>query len=305
MSHSDSGFDLNRWLDGQVARVEALLSAKMGSIAARAPAAIGEAMGYSLLAGGKRLRPVLCLTFADAVARSSRGGGEAAEDAATAVEMIHTYSLVHDDLPAMDDDDLRRGRPTSHKKFGEAMAILAGDALLTDAFSLLGSLSSGADAALRGRLCAELAMAAGAGGMVGGQVLDIAENRPAEESYLLKLHRLKTGALIKVACRMGALAGGADEKTLAAADTYGEALGLAFQIADDVLDVTADAATMGKPTGADAAAGRHTFPAVIGLERSRALAQEQVHRAQQAVLAIEPQAGPLHALAKYTVERSS
>jgi geranylgeranyl diphosphate synthase type II len=260
-------------------------------------------MAYSLLAGGKRLRPVLCLTFSEAVARASNGGGEAASDAACALECIHTYSLVHDDLPAMDDDDLRRGRPTNHKVYGEAMAILAGDALLT-AFTLLAT-GPQAEQALRGRLVAELALAAGAGGMVGGQVLDIAEDRPAELDYLNRLHRMKTGALIKAACRMGALAGGANDATLQAAEVYGDAVGLAFQIADDILDVTASADAMGKPTGADAAAGRHTFPAVVGLDSARQLAAAHVTRALTAVRELEGGDGPLAALARYSIERTN
>ena len=296
------GFALSDWLKEQQLRVEGLLADRMKAIAARAPERLGQAMAYSLLDGGKRLRPILCLGFADAVARASNGGGEPANDAACALECIHTYSLVHDDLPAMDDDDLRRGRPTNHKVHGEALAILAGDALLTDAFALLAGIAP-AEAPVRARLVAELALAAGAGGMVGGQVLDIAEDRPAEEAYLFRLHRMKTGALIKAACRMGAIAGGADAATLAAADAYGEAVGLAFQIADDLLDVTASAEAMGKPTGADAAAGRHTFPAVVGLERSRQMARELAQQAKAAVARIESPAGPLAALADYAVER--
>lgn len=297
-------FSLDGWLKPQQARVEALLQSRMAAIARRSPARLAEAMAYSLLDGGKRLRPVLCLTFADAVARASNGGGEPANDAACALECIHTYSLVHDDLPAMDDDALRRGRPTNHKVYGEAMAILAGDALLTDAFALLAS-GPAAEQAVRGRLVAELALAAGAGGMVGGQVLDIAEDRPAELDYLNRLHRMKTGALIKAACRMGAIAGGADDAALQGAEVYGDAVGLAFQIADDLLDVTASAVAMGKPTGADAAAGRHTFPAVVGLEPARALAAGHVARAVAAVRELEGSDGPLAALARYSIERSS
>lgn len=333
-------FQLNGWLTMQQRRVEALLTSRMAVIAARSPPRLAEAMRYSLLDGGKRLRPVLCLAFADAVAQSSGGGGAPADDAACALELVHTYSLIHDDLPAMDDDDVRRGRPTSHKAFGEGMAILAGDALLTDAFALLASGPS-PEQALRGRLVAELALAAGAGGMVGGQVLDIAADRPATREYLLRLHRMKTGALIRAACRMGAIAGwgraaplswgsaplalsgsplipslsrdpdsadlrpgrGGDE-ALAAAEAYGDAVGLAFQIADDLLDVTASAEAMGKPTGADAAAGRHTFPAVVGLEHAKALAWEFVAKAREAARALEPSPGPLAALAGYAVERT-
>lgn len=296
-------FAFEPWLAMQQARVESLLKSRMATLANAAPARLAEAMAYSLLDGGKRLRPILCLAFADAASSASGGGGGPADDSAVALECIHTYSLIHDDLPAMDDDDLRRGRPTSHKVFGEAMAILAGDALLTDAFALLGG-GSPAEAALRGMLCGELARAAGSPGMVGGQVLDIADDRPAELDYLTRLHRMKTGALIRAACRMGALCGQSTPRQLEAAETYGDAVGLAFQIADDVLDVTQSAAAMGKPTGADAAAGRHTYPAVVGLDRARQLAHQQLDRALAAVRALEPVAGPLAALARYAVERT-
>lgn len=294
-------FSFEEWLPPQQRRVEALLDSRMNFIAARSPAKIAEAMRYSWLDGGKRLRPVLCLAFADAVSSSSLAG-TVADDAAAALEAIHTYSLIHDDLPAMDDDDLRRGRPTNHKVYGEAMAILAGDALLTAAFEVL---TNGPELALRGRLCAELAFASGAAGMVGGQVLDIAEDRPAELTYLQRLHSLKTGALIKAACRMGALAGGADDAKLAAASEYGDAVGMAFQIADDILDVTASAEAMGKPTGADAAAGRFTFPAVVGLDRAKQMADELVARALKAAAIIEGADGPLAALARYSVNRKN
>lgn len=299
-----STFSLESWLPVQQQRVEALLASRMEAIARRSPAKLAEAMRYSLLGGGKRLRPVLCLAFADATARASNGGGELANDAACAIEFVHTYSLVHDDLPAMDDDDLRRGRATNHKVYGEAMAILAGDALLTDAFALLAT-GPVSEQAMRGRLVSELALAAGAGGMVGGQVLDVAEDRPAQLDYLVRLHRMKTGALIKAACRMGAIAGRGDEAAVNAADVYGDAVGLAFQIADDILDVTAPTEVMGKPTGADAAAGRHTFPAVVGLEQSRKMAADHVARAIDAVKFLEPEPGPLAALARYAVERSN
>ena len=297
-------FDFDAWLTTQKTRVESLLDQRLNRVAAHAPARLVEAMRYSLMAGGKRLRPILVLAFADAASRSTRGGGEPADDAAVAVEMIHTYSLIHDDLPAMDDDDLRRGRPTNHKVYGEAMAILAGDALLTDALASV-SGGPGGSPEVRAALTYELAHAAGARGMVGGQVLDIAEDRPAELDYLVRLHRMKTGALLKAACRMGAIAGGASAEQLAAADRFGDSIGLAFQIADDVLDVTASAEAMGKPTGADADAGRHTFPAVVGLERSRALAKEHAQAAVNAAKAFEAAPGPLAALAVYSVERSN
>jgi geranylgeranyl diphosphate synthase, type II len=295
-----SSFPLEAFLTEQQHRVESILESRLAELASAVPPRLLEAMRYSLLGGGKRLRPILCLAFADASSRGRSGESEIANDAACAVEMIHTYSLIHDDLPSMDDDDLRRGRPTSHKMFGEALAILAGDALLTEAF---GMVARGREAQ-RVRLGLELAQAAGAAGMIAGQVLDIAEDRPAEEAYLFRLHRLKTGALIRAACRMGVIAAGSNDDSLAAADAYGQAVGLAFQIADDILDVTGDSARMGKPTGADAAADRFTFPAVVGLAKSRALADEQIRHAVDAVAKLEPKPGPLHALAQYTLERT-
>lgn len=295
-----SSFDLDSYLQTQVARVEKLLDSRSDELGKLVPARLHESMRYSLLAGGKRLRPVLCLAFAEAVMKQSTVS-RVVEDSACALEFIHTYSLVHDDLPSMDDDDMRRGRPTNHKVYGEAMAILAGDSLLTDAFALV----AGGPEPMRGLLCRELSVAAGSSGMVGGQVMDIAEDRPANIEYLTQLHRLKTGALIRAACRMGVLAAGGDADALARADTYGDSVGLAFQIADDVLDVEGDASSMGKPVGADAAAGRHTFPAVLGLEQSKQLAARKVAEAIAAVKTLEPHDGPLAALARYSVERSS
>ncbi|MCP3098560.1 polyprenyl synthetase family protein [Myxococcus sp. K15C18031901] len=294
-------FDLESYLTTQSSRVETMLRERLDRLGpAGAPPRLVEAMRYSLTAGGKRLRPILCLTFADAVARASLVSALAG-DAASSLEYVHTYSLVHDDLPAMDDDDFRRGRPTNHKVYGEGMAILAGDALLTEAFALL---ADGPEP-VRAALCRELAVASGAVGMVGGQVLDTAEDRPADLDYLVRMHRLKTGALIRAACRMGALAGGGDGEALARAQIYGDAVGLAFQIADDVLDVTATREQLGKPAGADAEAGRFTFPAVVGLEASRRMANEHVSLAIEAVRPLEGEGGPLAALACYAVERKS
>jgi geranylgeranyl diphosphate synthase type II len=290
-------FPLADFLADQRARVESLLNLRFGPLAGQVPAALFEAMRYSLLGGGKRIRPVLCLAFADAVRRAS--AGRLAEDAACAVEYVHTYSLIHDDLPSMDNDDLRRGRPTSHKVFGEAVAILAGDALLTEAFSLL---AEGAEPQ-RASLCAELARGAGATGMVAGQVLDIAEDRPADEGYLTRTHRLKTGALIRAACRMGVIASGGSFEVLRIADAYGEAVGLAFQITDDILDATGDPSQLGKPVGADASAGRFTFPAVLGLDHSKTLASERIEHAVHAISRLEDPPGPLAALARFSVER--
>jgi geranylgeranyl diphosphate synthase type II len=290
-------FSLEAYLRERSPKVEALLRSSLERLVP-APERLREAMAYSLLAGGKRLRPLLCLAFAEATARGP--APRLAEDAACALEYVHTYSLVHDDLPAMDDDKVRRGKPTSHVVYGEALAILAGDALLTEAFALL---ASGPEPA-RGHLVQLLAQAAGAAGMVGGQVLDIAADRPATEAYLSRLHGMKTGALLRASCALGVVAAGGSAAHLRAATRYGEAVGLAFQIADDVLDVTASAHTMGKPTRADAEAGRHTYPAVLGLETSRQKGQALV---EEAVLALRPELeatpGPLEALARYSMER--
>ncbi|NPC74105.1 polyprenyl synthetase family protein [Corallococcus sp. AB004] len=296
-----AAFNLDPFMRTQQSRVEALLLERADRLGpAGTPPRLAESMRYSLLAGGKRLRPVLCLAFADAVSKSSTDAAVVA-DAACALEYVHTYSLVHDDLPSLDNDDLRRGLPTNHKVYGEPVALLAGDGLLTEAFNVL---ASGPEP-VRGLLCAELARAAGASGMVGGQALDIAADRAAALDYLLRLHRMKTGALILAACRMGVLAAGGDAAALASAVTYGEAVGLAFQIADDVLDVTSSAEAMGKPVGADAEAGRFTFPAVVGLDESRRMADELVARAEAAVRPLEGVDGPLAALARYSVERKS
>jgi geranylgeranyl diphosphate synthase, type II len=296
-----AAFNLDPYMRSQQERVEALLRERADRLeSAGTPRALAESMRYSLLAGGKRLRPVLCLAFADAVVKASTDL-PAVLDAACALEYVHTYSLVHDDLPSMDNDDLRRGRPTNHKVHGEALALLAGDALLTEAFTLVGT----GPEPVRGALCAELARASGAAGMVGGQVLDIATDRAATLEYLLRLHRMKTGALIRAACRLGVVAAGGDAAALMAAETYGDAVGLAFQIADDVLDVTSSAEAMGKPVGADAEAGRFTFPAVVGLDESRRMAEDLVARARAAVRPLEGEDGPLAALARYSVERKS
>ncbi len=300
---NDHPFQFDQWLATTHARTETMLAAVHSRL--EAPTRIHQAMGYSLLAGGKRLRPILCFAFAEACAPSADRPFDLTmlEHAATALECIHTYSLVHDDLPAMDNDDLRRGKPTNHKVYGEALAILAGDALLTEAFVLLSKDAT--DPARTVALIQTLSQAAGAAGMVGGQVLDIAEDRVDTEAYVLKLHALKTGALIRAACEMGALCGGGDANAIQAAAHFGTQVGLAFQIADDILDVTASSETMGKPTGADAAAGRFTFPAILGLEASRLKASQCVASAQAAISFLEPTAGPLHALAAYAVERAT
>lgn len=260
------------------------------------------AMEYSLLAGGKRLRPVLCLVFAELFdADRAR-----VMPFAAGFEIIHTYSLIHDDLPAMDDDDLRRGRPSNHKVFGEAGAILAGDALLTEAFGCMGRVWPGVAAELVLPALAEAAKAAGAAGMVGGQVLDM-EYTAREGVTLAELARmqaLKTGALLTASCVCGAILAGAGEEGVARAREYGEAVGAAFQIVDDILDEIGDAATLGKPVGSDREQGKNTYPSLIGLDESRRLAEERV---AAAIAAIEPYAGEaaefLRDLARYIVVR--
>ena len=236
-----------------------------------------EAMYYSLLAGGKRLRPVLCLSTASLFGLTA----DAAMPFAAALEMIHTYSLIHDDLPAMDDDDLRRGRPSCHKAFDEATAILAGDALLTDAFGFMASATAGIPADRVLRALAAVSSAAGAAGMVGGQILDMdcTGRTDVPLPTLQTLHALKTGAMFRVACISGGLLAGASDADLDALRAYGEALGVTFQIVDDILDETADTATLGKPVGSDAEMGKTTYPSLIGLERSRELAQAFAEKA--------------------------
>ncbi len=268
------------------------------------PARLREAMEYSLLAGGKRLRPVLCLTTAGMFGVSRQH----AVPFAAAFEMIHTYSLIHDDLPCMDNDDLRRGRPTNHKAFDEATALLAGDALVTDAFWFM--TEAGASIAQDKVLAAirEAAHAAGSAGMVGGQVLDMemTGEKAVQLERLQHLHALKTGALIRAACTTGALLGGADDSALRAVGRYGTSLGLAFQIVDDILDVTGDAKTLGKTPGKDAALGKVTYPSLIGLAESRTLAEQASAEAIRALGGFTgPEADFLSGLPHMLVQRVS
>ena len=268
-----------------------------------APRKLVEAVEYSLFAGGKRLRPALVLECAAACAPAGAAVPASALAAAGAVELIHTFSLVHDDLPAMDDDDLRRGRPTSHKVFGEAMAILAGDAMVALAFE---ALAADADADVVPALCTELARATGAVGMIGGQVLDIeGENARLSLDQLQHLHRMKTGALLTAACRMGAIAAKAPSQRLEALTRYGQHLGLAFQIVDDVLDVTSTPEQLGKATGKDAGRGKNTYPALLGLQTSREEAERQLTAASAAVGDFSSSARGLQAFAEFVARRQS
>ena len=260
------------------------------------PVAIHKAMRYSLFAGGKRIRPALCFAASEAIGGHCPG----IENVAATLEMIHTYSLIHDDLPALDNDDLRRGRPTNHKVFGEAMAILAGDSLLTLAFEVLGKLGNT-------HLVVELASASGTvGGMIGGQVEDIqGEGKPATAELLDRIHRAKTGALLRASVRMGAIYAGAAGPQLAALSSYGEHVGLAFQIVDDILDVEQSSEALGKTAGKDAAQQKITFPAVYGLEPSRKMAARELELAHAAVAQFGEKADPLTAIADLIVHRKA
>jgi geranylgeranyl diphosphate synthase type II len=268
------------------------------------PALIIEAVRYSVFAGGKRLRPILCLAAAEAAG----GKKETILPAACALEMIHTYSLIHDDLPAMDNDDFRRGKPTSHKVFGEGIAILAGDALLTEAFRLLCDRERmpDVDPERTLRVVREIAEAAGFFGMVGGQVKDLlAEGENVDLKTLYAIHRLKTGALILASLRTGAILAGAGEASLASLSDYGRRIGLAFQIVDDILNVEGDPALLGKGTGSDAARGKVTFPALMGVEASRDRAGELVREALASLVTFAERAAPLLAIARHILERRS
>ena len=292
-----NGKDANAFLSEKAHRTERALESYLATWTA-APDPLREAVRYSLFAGGKRLRPALALGACEMVC----GDDAPAMPAACALEMIHTYSLIHDDLPAMDNDDLRRGKPTLHKVAGEAMAILAGDALLTMAFHLLARDTASNAAALQ--VVEEIAGAAGAWGMVGGQALDMThEGDRIGIEALRETHALKTGALIRVSVRAGALLAGSDAPTLDALTRYGEAAGLAFQIADDILDVAGAEASIGKSVGSDAANDKATYPSILGLERARHRADEAVQQALDALAVFGPEADPFRALATFIVER--
>jgi geranylgeranyl diphosphate synthase type II len=293
--------DVAALLRDHAARVDARLRDAVARSTADAPPRLIESILYSVTAGGKRLRPALVLESARACGGDPNDPSTIA--AAVAIELIHTFSLVHDDLPAMDDDDLRRGVPTNHKVFGEAMAILAGDAMVTLAFE---TIARDADAALVPPLVRELASAAGPVGMIGGQVLDIeGENRNLALSELQRIHRMKTGALLTCACRMGALAARVADDRLAAITDYGRHLGLAFQIVDDLLDVTSTPQQLGKHTHKDAGSGKNTYPRLLGIEASRTAAQQHVEAAISAVAELGSAADGLRAIARFVAARST
>jgi geranylgeranyl pyrophosphate synthase len=292
---TDAHVNLAAYLDERRRAVEDTLS-RWSPAPPGSPAVIADAMRYSLMGGGKRLRPLLVIASAEAVVADPATALALALPAACAVEMIHTYSLIHDDLPAMDDDSMRRGRATSHVVYGEGMAILAGDGLQAEAFALLAREPRADDPAIAARKLAALqlvAEAAGAAGMAGGQALDLAadprhrrDDRPTlpfDRESLADMHARKTGALIRASVLAGAVMGGATRDALAALDRYGREIGLAFQIVDDILDVEGASAELGKTAGKDAAHGKPTYPGLLGLAESRRLAAECLRRAASAL----------------------
>ena len=266
------------------------------------PETIHRAMRYSLFAGGKRIRPILCMQSAVAISDDAPG----AIEAACSLEMIHTYSLIHDDLPALDNDDFRRGKPTCHKVFGEAMAILAGDALFTLAIQTLTRIE-GLDAQRKVALIEELSFSSGTvEGMIGGQVTDIEGERQTPTAELLdRIHRAKTGALLRASVRMGSTCAGGGGAELSAMSRYGEHVGLAFQIVDDILDVEESSEALGKTAGKDTAQGKITFPAVYGLEKSRRMAQHECAKAHEALSMFGDRAERLHQIADLIVQRKA
>jgi len=291
--------DLHVYLEERRQRVEAALDRWVPS-ETTPPEIVHRAMRYSLFAGGKRIRPVLCIAAGETIGGDLHG----IEDAACALELVHTYSLIHDDLPALDNDDLRRGRPTAHKVFGEAIAILAGDALLTLAFQVLAQLGR-LDPERKVQLVEELALAAGTPrGMIAGQVWDLEGERQQPTPELIRrIHRAKTGALIRASVRMGAIYAGASPEQLEALSRYGEHIGLAFQIVDDILDVVCTPEQLGKTPGKDLAQHKATFPAVYGVEQSRQLAEEELERAIESLQSFGRAAEPLRQLAQLIVHR--
>ena len=292
-----SSFDFTSYLSKSKQLVEVALEESLGP---EKPEILREAMRYSLLAGGKRLRPILCL----AACELAGGNSESALPTAVALEMIHTMSLIHDDLPSMDNDDLRRGMPTNHKVYGDAIAILAGDALLTRAFEMVSIRSTGVPSDRLLRVVGELSLAAGAPGLVGGQVVDLqSEGKEVDLETLEYIHLHKTGALLKACVTCGALIGGAKEDLLEALNTYARGIGLAFQIIDDILDLTSSSEILGKTAGKDLIADKTTYPKLLGLEASKTRADELVKKAKNALSPWSENAKPLLALADYITNR--
>jgi len=290
-------FDLNIYLSRRKQLVEAAME-KIFPVSSGLQQRVIEAAHYSLFAGGKRLRPILCLASAEVVG----GDIEPVLPAACALEMIHTYSLIHDDLPAMDNDDFRRGVPTNHKVFGEAIAILAGDALLTEAFEYFALSDVSPDKVTE--VIRVAVKAAGYRGMIGGQVIDLeCENRKVDLATVEYMHIHKTGALLSASLEIGAVLGGGDQAQTSALKNYGHHIGLAFQITDDLLDVEGDPALMGKTPGSDDAKKKMTYPALLGIAQSKNAAKEHVESAFEALAGFDVRAEPLRAIARYLLVR--
>jgi len=297
-SGGDSAVDAEGYLSQSATLVEAFLEQVLPQVTGHLPR-LAEAIRYSALGGGKRLRPALVFAAAEGCGHDR----ELALPVAAAVEMIHTYSLIHDDLPAMDDDDLRRGRPTSHKVFGEALAILAGDALLTQAFEVIAAAEAIAPVR-RVAIVREIAASGGASGLVGGQVADLeGEGRDLTLPELEFIHARKTGALILASVRAGALAAGAETRQIAALSDYARRIGLGFQIVDDLLDIEGDPASTGKGTGRDSTHRKATFPAIFGAEAARQRAAELIEEALAAIATFGAEAEPLRNLARFVGRR--
>lgn len=262
------------------------------------PGELHEAMSYALMAGGKRVRPVLSIASYEAAG----GTSDSILPVAASIELIHTYSLIHDDLPAMDNDDFRRNQPTTHRVFGDAVAILAGDALLTDAFHVISQTET--DPGILMRVISELAQASGPAGMVGGQVVDVLlEGKKAKKKDLFYIHTHKTGALIRASVRIGAIMADPSPAKLASLTEYGEKIGLAFQVIDDILDVTGTQEELGKSTGADNARGKNTYPSIFGLRESENIAEELINDSLKAIQRMNKKAEPLSAIARYILAR--
>jgi geranylgeranyl diphosphate synthase type II len=293
--------DIQKYLERQREKIDRFLDQAVPDGQA-APKILYESMRYSLLGGGKRIRPILTMAASEAVGSQN----DSILPFAAALEFIHTYSLVHDDLPAMDNDDFRRGRPTNHKTYGEGMAILAGDALLTMAFELCSNpkLKDSVPQDRQVQIIQELAVGSGHGGMVGGQVLDIqAENQDIDLGSLQTIHNFKTGRLIRASVRIGGIFGGASSSQLDSLTGYSEDIGLAFQIADDVLNMTGTREELGKDAGTDAKRGKKTYPTFYGVEGARELAEQCIKRAINRLDEFDQKADPLRAIADYIISR--
>jgi len=292
---------LEEYLEKKKAIVDRFLEKYLPKMAGYSPEII-QSMRYTLFAGGKRLRPVLCMASAEAVG----GSAQTVLPVACSIEMIHTYSLIHDDLPSMDNDDYRRGKPSNHKVFGEGVAVLAGDALLTEAFCLLSGKIPGVSHEKALSIIHAISTATGFRGMIGGQVADLrAEGKEVEMEQVNYIHTHKTEALITVSIRSGAIAAGADEEDLKALSEYGRKTGLAFQIADDILDIESSRDILGKNTGSDKGSKKATYPALIGLEESKERMRRLVEKALSDISRFDEKAKPLRMIARFIAERKS